>query len=129
MTRIADNKQIVYPKESYVLNGFCYEAHNKLGRFCREKQYAETFEGLLAEGKIEYKREFNLGGLGNKTGGNVVDFIVYNKILVDFKAKSFITKEDYYQMLRYLKCSSLKLGLLVNFRDTHLKPKRIINLN
>ena len=66
--------------------------------------------------------------MGNKVEGNIVDFIIDGKILIDLKAKRFITKEDYYQMLRYLKSSGLKLGLVVNFRGTYLKPKRIINL-
>jgi hypothetical protein len=41
--------------------------------------------------------------------------------------KEIVTKEDYYQMQRYLKCANLKLGIIINFRDTYLKPKRIIN--
>ena len=40
--------------------------------------------------------------------------------------KNFITKEDYYQMQRYLKAANLKLGLIVNFRTTYLHPKRIL---
>ena len=63
----------------------------------------------------------------NKIKGNIVDFLIDNKILVDFKAKIFLNKEDYYQMQRYLESSNLKLGLLVNFRNNYLKPKRIIN--
>ena len=46
---------------------------------------------------------------------------------MDIKAKRLITKEDYYQILRYLKVAGLKLGIIVNFRNTYLKPKRIMN--
>ena len=56
-----------------------------------------------------------------------IDFIIEGKIIVDIKAKKFITKEDYNQMQRYLNVSGLILGMIVNFRNTHLKPKRIIN--
>jgi len=56
-----------------------------------------------------------------------VDFIIENKIIIDIKAKKFITKEDYYQMLRYLKGANLELGIIYNFRNTYLKPKRVLN--
>jgi len=48
-------------------------------------------------------------------------------MIVDFKAKRLITKDDYYQMQRYLKSANIKLGLIVNFRQKYLKPKRILN--
>jgi len=48
-------------------------------------------------------------------------------LLLDIKSKPFITKEDYYQMRRYLKLCNLELGLIVNFRNKFLAPKRILN--
>jgi len=130
MTRIIlkEKSKIVYPDLSYKLTGLFYKVHNKLGRFCREKQYSNEFEKILQKQEIDYQREYNLNEVGKEIDGNIVDFLVDNKILIDFKAKNFLTKDDYYQMLRYLKSSNLKLGLLVNFRNTYLKPKRIINI-
>ena len=61
--------------------------------------------------------------------GNIADFIVDSKIVVDMKAKKFITKDDYFQMQRYLKASNFELGLIINFRAPHLKPKRVLNPN
>lgn len=119
--------QIIFKDLSYKLNGLFFKVHNKIGRFCSERQYADEIEGLLKEFNLEYKREYELKNLGKEVKGNRVDFLIVNQILIDIKAKKFLTKEDYFQMLRYLKCSNLKLGLLVNFRNTYLKPKRIIN--
>ena len=59
--------------------------------------------------------------------GNIPDFIVEEKIIVDFKAKKFVTKDDYFQMMRYLEFAHLPLGMIVNFRSTYLKPQRVIN--
>jgi hypothetical protein len=42
------------------------------------------------------------------------------------KAKSIVTKDDYYQMNRYLDAIGYDLGFIVNFRNKYLKPIRII---
>lgn len=57
---------------------------------------------------------------------NIVDFVINNELLIDLKAKSIVTKDDYYQMNRYLQASGLRLGLIVNFRNRYLKPIRVI---
>lgn len=117
--------RILYPKLSYELTGLCFKVHNNLGRFCSERQYADALEVVLKEKQITYQREFELNIEGIK--GNRVDFLINGQIVVDLKAKKFITKEDYYQMQRYLQCGKLELGLIVNFRNVYLKPKRILN--
>lgn len=123
---------LIYPKLSYKVTGLCLQTFKEMGRFCREKQYADRFEELLNKEDLKYKREFDLSKYLKSTDikGNIVDFIIKGFdgiVLVDFKAKKFITKEDYFQMQRYLKCAKIKLGLIVNFRNTFLKPKRVIN--
>ncbi len=112
---------------SYKITGICFKVHSSLGRFCREKQYSDKLEEVLRENKVIYKREFEIGKLVESPLGNKADFILEDKIILDVKAKKFITKEDYYQMQRYLRASNLELGLIVNFRNTFLKPKRVLN--
>lgn len=101
-----------------------FEIHNSIGRYAREKQYADEFEKKLKELHIPYEREIEI-----KKSGNIVDFIVENKIVLEFKARPFIGKEEYYQIQRYLQTTKLSLGLLVNFRNRYLKPKRIIRID
>ncbi len=119
--------EIIYKDLSYKINGICFKVHNELGRFCRERQYSDKLEELFKENKIDYKREIRIDKLTESPEGNIADFIIKDKIILDVKAKKFITKEDYYQMLRYLKAAKMKLGLIVNFRSTYLKPKRVLN--
>ena len=119
--------ELLFPKLSYKINGQCFQAHNEIGRFGREKQYADRIEELFIENNIKYIREFLIErSKQSPVKGNRVDFYVENNILLDLKAKKFITKEDYYQMQRYLKAANLKLGLIINFRTTYLHPKRIL---
>jgi len=61
--------------------------------------------------------------------GNIIDFVVENKIVLELKAKLLISKDDYYQLQRYLQAANMKLGLLVNFRSRYLKPKRVVRID
>ncbi len=120
--------QILFPELSYKITGLCFKVHKQLGRFAREKQYADLLETLLKENQITHKRECEITNLvQNIPKGNRVDFLINNEILLDIKAKKFITKEDYIQMQRYLQASGKELGMIFNFRNTYLKPKRVLN--
>jgi len=122
------NKNLLYPELSYKICGFCFYLHNKLGRYRNEKQYADFLDNLLKENKVNYIREKPLPPSfdGEKLRRNIPDFIIEDKIIIDFKAKDFITKEDYFQMRRYLESYNKELGLIINFRQKYLHPKRIL---
>ena len=77
----------------------------------------------LKEKKISYIREFDIGN------GNIVDFVVEDKVILEAKAKRLVEREDFYQLQRYLQFSGKRLGLLVNFRNRYLKPTRIIRID
>ncbi|HAB53736.1 MAG TPA: hypothetical protein DCE80_16435 [Ignavibacteriales bacterium] len=128
MLRIKE-EDAVYPELSYKICGLCFKAHNQLGRFRNEKQYSDFFEELLKGNRYEYIREKSLlaSFKGEAKNRNIPDFIIDGKVVVDFKAKDIVTKDDYYQMRRYLVSANKKLGLIVNFRQKVLYPKRILN--
>ena len=83
----------------------------------------------MKETDILYEREKEIPiKFGEKElKGNRVDFWIASKLLVDAKAKKYITREDYLQMRRYLKAVNFKLGLIVNFRGKSVMIKRVIN--
>ena len=119
--------RIIHKEFSYLINGLLFDIHNSIGRFCREKQYCDVFEKLLKEQNISYEREKSLPlEIIDNQFTNKVDFAINNELLVDFKAKSIVTKEDYYQMNRYLEASGFDLGCIGNFRNKYLKPIRFI---
>lgn len=126
---LVKNKNIYYPELSYEITGLFFKIHNELGRFKSERQYCDLFEKLLKENNHKHIREMELKKVYNfiNEKGNIPDFIVEERIVVDFKSKKFITKEDYFQMIRYLEVANMPLGMIVNFRSTYLKPKRVIN--
>jgi len=116
--------KLIYPELSYIITGICFEIHNRLGRYSREKQYKDAIAEKLEEINIPYKKEFNV-----KDTGNIIDFIIDDKIILEIKAKRFITKEDYYQTQRYLQILKIKLGLLINFNNRYLKPSRVVRID
>lgn len=122
--------EIVEKELSYKLTGICYRIHNNLSRFLTEKQYADAFEQELIKEGIAYERESDLSSsktVANKLKVGRPDFVILDRVVVDLKAKKFITKADYSQMLKYLYLLDKRLGLIVNFHSTYLKPKRILN--
>ena len=121
---------LVYPKESYQIIGIAMEVHSKLGNIYQEKHYQKVFEEKLKKLSIPFEREKVIKIKTNddcEVGEFIVDFIINNKILLEFKRVNFIRYNDIKQVLRYLDATELKLGIIVNFKLNKLQYKRIIN--
>ena len=118
------NEKILHPELSYIITGILFSVHNELGQYAREKQYGDSIEAKLKEAKIPYKRELAIA-----SSGNILDFVVDNKIVLELKSSRILTKGDYRQMQNYLQQTDIKLGILVNFRPKYLKPVRIIRID
>lgn len=120
-------KKLIEKDLSYKLTGICYRIHNELGRFLTEKQYSDAFADELVKENISFKREPYLKVDETTIKIGRPDFVIEDRIIVDLKAKKFITKEDYNQMQKYLSLMSKELGLIINFQSPFLKPKRVLN--
>lgn len=121
--------EILHKDLSYKINGILFEIHNKLGSFCNHNQYFEALEIVLKNRGMSYQREIEVPIMldGHAIGGNRLDFLIDDKIVLDVKNKKIITKKDYVQMKRYLNAAQKELGMIVNFAEKSIKPARIIN--
>lgn len=122
-------EKVIHKELSYKITGLLFKTHKELGKYRNEKQYADYFEELLKQGGIKYVREYRFEdfqyGKGNVRC--ICDFIVDDKIILEFKSKDYLSKDDYFQTKRYLITLNLKLAILINFRQPRLVPKRILN--
>jgi GxxExxY protein len=119
---------IIYREESFKIIGACMEVHKELGNGFLEAVYQEALEIVFQESQLPYEREkelsiqFRSHTLKKKYA---VDFVCYDKIVLEIKALSDLTGEHEAQVLNYLKATGIKLGILVNFGGKSLTYKRI----
>jgi len=121
---------LIYKEEAYETVGICMEVHNELGPNLLEIVYKEAIEWELDNRFIHYEREkefpvyYKKHLLRKKFNA---DFIVYDKIILEIKARESISNEDIAQTINYLKLSGCQLGLIVNFGRSKLEIKRLLN--
>ena len=120
---------LIYKTEAYKIIGAAMEVHKELGPGFLEAVYQEALEIELQKQKIPYEREklMNIFYKGIKLKKKYsADFVCYDKIIVEVKALSSLSSDHEAQILNYLKTTSLKLGLLINFGAKSLQYKRLV---
>ena len=120
---------LLYPKESYKINGAIFEVHKELGPGLLENVYQEAFEKELNYQGIPYEREksFTIMYKGEALTQNyIADFVCYDKIVVELKAVNELLPIHTAQVINYLAITGYQLGLLVNFNDRKVTPTRIV---
>ncbi len=120
---------LIYPKESYKINGALYEVHKTLGPGLLEKVYQEAFEKELILQGIPYEREksFSIIYKGEELEQKyIADFVCYDNIIVELKAVDKLMPVHRAQVINYLAITDCKLGILVNFNAEKIAPERIV---
>ncbi|MCI0661293.1 MAG: GxxExxY protein [Acidobacteria bacterium] len=111
-------EKLIYPNESYLINGACMEVYRTLGNGFLESVYQECLEFELIKREIPYvpQKQLTLTYHGQVLKQFYkADFVCYDKIIVELKAVSKLIDEHKAQVLNYLKATDYHLGLLYNF--------------
>ena len=121
---------IVFKEESYKIIGSCIKVHQALGCGFLESVYQEALARQFQLDSIPFEREKLVNVYYNNEKLDKyfkADFLCFDKIVVELKAKPFIHQDNIEQTKNYLKSTKLQLGLLVNFGEKSLTYKRILN--
>ncbi|MEQ8363905.1 MAG: GxxExxY protein [Cyclobacteriaceae bacterium] len=120
---------LIHRNESYKIIGICMEVHNQLGPGFLEIVYKDALEYEFSQAGIPYEREKEYSVhykdilLKHKF---YADFVVFDKVILEVKAVSDITGEFVAKGINYLKVSSNRLALIVNFGEPALNYKRLV---
>jgi len=121
---------ILYKEESYRIIGICMKIHTQMGSGFLESVYAEILEREFQQHSIPYEREKKLDLYYENQKLNKyfkADFICYNDIIIELKSTVCLHDSFSKQLNNYLKSTNTKLGILINFGESSLTYKRVIN--
>ncbi len=117
---IAELFQITVPTVNEHLKGIFAEGELEAGATIRK------FRIVRSEGRREVTREIEHYRL-EAIGKLIPDLIVDGKVIADPKVVSAFNDTHLAQMLGYLNITGLQVALLVNFKESKLTWKRVVN--
>lgn len=109
--------------------GVAIEIHKVIGPGFIEKIYQRILEIELkkVELKTEREKRIIIKWQDEQIGYQIIDFLIENQIILEIKVTSELNQLHQAQLLSYLKATDKKLGLLLNFGESILIPKRVVN--
>lgn len=121
-------EELLLPELSYSIVGAAIAVHNDLGPGWDEWDYHRAMIRAL-EGRghnVASHARRNLIHRGEIVDGFELDILVDDSVILELKhIKSSFHPEHYVQLINYLKCWSVRLGILMNFGLERLYYKRI----
>lgn len=120
--------EIIFKELSYDVVGAAMEVHRILGPGFLEAVYEEALAHELALRGIPFQKQQRLPLLYKRriVGDYVADLVIDDKIIVELKAVSRLTRVHEAQAHNYLAATGLSLALLLNFGEASLRQKRIV---
>jgi len=102
--------------------------HRALGPGLPEQVYQKAFALQLDAYRLQYERErlVAVQYRGALVGEFLVDFLVEDAVVVELKALEQVSPVHLRQVITYLTILGRELGLLLNFGDGMLQPRRVI---
>lgn len=100
-----------------VIIGSFYNVYNELGYGFLEKVYENALAIELSNNSLLVNKQFPIKVFyKNKIVGEYyADLLIENKVIVELKAASRLTREHQAQLINYLKATEVEVGLLLNF--------------
>ena len=123
------NKKVEGPHEdlTYRINGAAMAVHRRLGPGHKEAVYQEALAAEFEKVGLVFEAEKNLEVYDEDrlVGYYIPDFIVEDKVIVELKAFATLHQKYLGQVITYLNHTGLAIGLLLNFGERALRPRRV----
>ena len=113
---------------SYDIIGAAMEVHREVGPGLREKPYENALIIALRDKGFNPSQQqpYPIHFRNQIVGDCIPDITVDQYILIDVKSIDKIGENEIAQMLNYLRIAGLKLGLVINFKNSKLEFKRVV---
>ncbi len=121
---------VIIEKElSYLIMQAAYDVHNELGPGFLEGIYEEAMrrELMRRDIKVERQKRVIVKFKGEPIGEFVLDSVVNERVILEFKAVSEIARIHEQQALSYLKATGLELAIVINFGAERVQSSRVVN--
>ncbi len=112
---------------TYAIIGAAMRVHNEIGPGLRKKPYENALCHDLDLEHFDFQQQprFPIVYREKPVGDCIPDIVVADQIVVEVKAIDSIGDNEIGQVLNYLRIANLKVGLIVNFRNSKLEWKRV----
>ena len=122
--------KVVTPHDdlTYTIKGLAMAIHNELGPGFTEDIYQRAMVVGLCEDGIPYETEYrtSVHFRGKHVGAFELDFVVNDRVVVEFKAVATLAPVHKQQAIAYLAATGLPVALLINFGAAKLEYQRLI---
>jgi GxxExxY protein len=125
----ADERRSKLSGISQKVIGCAFEVANKLGCGFLEKVYENALAHELRKCGVSVQQQFPVAVRydGELVGEYIADLLVEGCVLVELKAVKEMDSVHAAQCMNYLKATSLKVCLLINFGKPRIEIKRYVN--
>jgi GxxExxY protein len=120
--------KLLAKKEVFQSVGCAIEVLNVLGHGLVEKPYENALVVEFGLRNIAFRQQpsFDVLYKGHKVGLFIPDLVAFQSIVVDTKVIDRITGHERGLMLNYLRITSLRVGVVLNFKHAKLEWERIV---
>ncbi len=123
-----ENTKLLLKEEVFQIVGAAIEVLNHIGHGFYEKPYENALVVEFGLRKIPFhqQKSFDLLYKTCKVGEFIPDLIAFNAVIVDTKTIDRITDFERGQMLNYLRITKLRVGVILNFKNSKLEWERLV---
>lgn len=123
-------KNLIYADECYQIMGLVFKVSKELGFGHKENYYQKALAKEFQDNGLKFKEQLRckLKYKDRDLGIYILDFFIFNKIVIEIKQKKVISSKDIDQLYKYLRAMNLKLGIIITFSREGARFKRVVNL-